>query len=58
MPISADEIAQILQQLAETPRRLAAITVGHKNAWLADKLSDNEWSAQEILAHLRVCAEV
>lgn len=58
MPISADEIAQVLRQLAETPRRLAALTMSCENAQLYTKLGVDEWSMQEILAHLRVCAEV
>lgn len=58
MPISADEIAQALRQLAETPRRLAAMTLGCENAQVDTQLGADEWSVQEILAHLRVCAEV
>lgn len=58
MPISADEITQTLQQLAETPHRLAAVTSGLDRAQLHDKFGQDEWSVNEILAHLRVCAEV
>lgn len=58
MPISADEIAQVLRQLAETPRRLTAMTLGRENVQVYAKFGEDEWSVQEILAHLRVCAEV
>lgn len=58
MPISADEIAQVLRQLAETPRRLADVANDRENVQLYTKFGDDMWSVQEILAHLRVCAEV
>jgi uncharacterized damage-inducible protein DinB len=58
MPISVDEITQVVTHLAETPRLLAAITNNHYQARLYHKSGGDTWSVQEILAHLRVCAEV
>jgi hypothetical protein len=51
-------IEQILTLLAETPRRLAALTDGLAPARLRSAPSDVEWSANDVLAHLRACADV
>jgi hypothetical protein len=51
-------IDQILTILKETPPRLAKITTGLTPAQLHTAPSVGEWSANEVLAHLRACNEV
>jgi hypothetical protein len=51
-------IEQILALLAETPPRLEALTAGLAPAQLQTAPSDDEWSANDVLAHLRACADV
>jgi DinB family protein len=51
-------IEQALTLLAETPRRLATLTSGLSPAQLRTAPADDEWSANEVLAHLRACADV
>lgn len=58
MQVLSAESAKLLVLLAETPQRLAVMTNGLDPAWLHTPLSENAWSANEVLAHLRVCAEV
>lgn len=49
---------QVLTLLAETPPRIAAVTAGLTPAQLRTAPSPAEWSANEVLAHLRSCADV
>jgi uncharacterized damage-inducible protein DinB len=49
---------QILTALAETPQRIAALTAGLVPAQLHTPPTDDEWSANDVLAHLRACADV
>src|SRR4051794_25524876 len=49
---------QVLSLLAETPPRLEALTVGLAPADLRSTPSDDAWSANDVLAHLRACADV
>lgn len=58
MQISSTEIAKLLTLLTETPHRLASMTSDRDIARLHDKAGEDDWSVHEILAHLRVCAEV
>ena len=58
MPRSALPIDQLLAALAATPPRLAALTAGRAPAQLRTPLAPEEWSATEVLAHLRACADV
>lgn len=58
MQIPSVEIAKLLSSLEETPSRLAAMTNGRESSFLHGKVGEDEWSVNEILAHLRVCAEV
>ncbi len=58
MPESPLAPEQILTLLAQTPPRLAASTAGLPPAQLRTRLAPNEWSANEVLAHLRACADV
>jgi DinB superfamily len=51
-------LEQILIQLPETPRRIAALTAGVAPAKLRKSSVRGEWSANEVLAHLRACADV
>jgi len=51
-------LEQILIQLPETPRRIAASTTGVAPAELRKSSVPGEWSATEVLAHLRACADV
>jgi hypothetical protein len=48
----------ILTILKETPPRLAKSTAGLTSAQLHTAPSAGEWSANEVLAHLRACNEV
>jgi hypothetical protein len=49
---------QILILLAEAPRRIAALAAGRAPARLHTAPNDGEWSANDVLAHLRACADV
>jgi len=49
---------QVLTMLAATPPRIAALTAGLGPAHLRTTPPDGGWSAHEVLAHLRACADV
>jgi hypothetical protein len=49
---------QILTLLAENPARIAALTEGMSHAQLHTAPNPGEWSVNDILAHLRSCADV
>ena len=49
---------QILTMLAAAPPRIAALTAGLQPAQLRTAPNPEEWSANEVLAHLRSCADV
>ena len=51
-------IEQVLTLLAATPRRIGELTAGVAPARLRTRPSEDEWSANEVLAHLRACADV
>ena len=51
-------IEQVLSLLAETPPRLDALTAGLAPAHLRTAPNQDEWSANDVLAHLRACADV
>jgi hypothetical protein len=55
---SASEIEVVLTLLSETPQQIARVTRGHSAQRLHRKPAADAWSAQEIVAHLRACAEV
>ena len=44
--------------LRETPPRLEALTAALAPAQLRTSPNDDEWSANDVLAHLRACADV
>ena len=58
MASSSLTIEQVLKLLAETPPRIAALTAGLAPAQLRGTLNRDEWSANDVLAHLRACADV
>ena len=49
---------QILSRLAATPARLADLTKGLSAAQLLAAPEPGEWSARDVLAHLRACADM
>lgn len=49
---------QVLTLLVEVPPRLAALTADLTPAQLHTSPSLNEWSANDVLAHVRSCADV
>ena len=51
-------IEQVLTLLAETPRRIAALTAGLAPTQLHSTTNRDEWSANDVLAHLRSCADI
>jgi hypothetical protein len=51
-------IEHILTLLAETPTRLDALTAGLAPPQLRTAPNHDEWSANEVLAHLRACSDV
>jgi DinB superfamily len=52
------EIDAVLAALSDAPQEIARITRGCSGRQLHRKPEPDAWSAQEILAHLRACAEV
>src|SRR6266545_5823412 len=55
---TASEIQTVLMVLSETPKQIARIARGRSHQQLHRKPEANAWSAQEIVAHLRACADV
>jgi hypothetical protein len=51
-------IEQNLTMLATTPSHLAEITKGLSRAQLVSPPGPGEWSARDVLAHLRACADM
>lgn len=58
MPRGVMTVEQILSELAEGPPRIAEATTGLTIEQLRIAPGDGEWSANEVLAHLRACADV
>ena len=58
MKISVPEINKHILLLEDTPRRIATLTTGLEDNRLIWAPDGNTWSAVEILAHLRACAEL
>jgi hypothetical protein len=58
MPSGSLSIEQVLTMLAATPPRIAALTAGLGPAQLRTAPNPDEWSANEVLAHLRACADM
>jgi len=51
-------IEQILTLLADAPQRVAALTAGLEPAQLRAAPCEGEWSANDVLAHMRSCADM
>ena len=58
MPSKSLTIEQILITLAQTPPRIDALTAGLAPAQLQTAPMPGEWSANDVLAHLRACADM
>lgn len=58
MALTPAECATVLNLLAATPQRLATAASGLAQAALHSKPDAAGWSANDILAHLRACADV
>lgn len=58
MPSKSLSSEQVLAMLAATPPRIAALTAGLEPAHLHTPPTPDAWSANDVLAHLRSCADV
>lgn len=58
MPNKPVTIEQVLILLDETPTRIAALTASLEPAQLNTAPGPGEWSANDVLAHLRACADM
>jgi hypothetical protein len=58
MKVASVEIDKALKSLAATPLRLKALSKGLDKSQLNYRSTDEPWSANDILAHLRACADV
>lgn len=58
MPERSLTIEQVLTLLAKAPPRIAALTASLEPAQLHAAPNPSEWSANDVLAHLRSCADV
>jgi DinB superfamily len=58
MKATPAQIEEVLQTLAETPRRIAVATETTAAEQLMYRPDAKSWSANDILAHLRACADV
>ena len=58
MARSSLTVEQILTLLAATPLRIAELTAGLSQARLETAAAPDGWSANDVLAHLRACADV
>ena len=50
--------AELLALLVAAPQRIASLTEGLSSPQLHEPLASGEWSLNEILAHLRACADM
>ena len=58
MARTAIPLDQVLALLAAAPERIATLSVGMSPAQLRTAPGPDEWSANDVLAHLRACADV
>ena len=58
MPGRSLTTEQVLTLLAATPQRIAALTADLAPAQLHTRPNPDGWSANDVLAHLRACADV
>jgi hypothetical protein len=50
-------VPQVMDQLRATPMRLRELTAGVPSETLVTPPAPDEWSANEVLAHLRACSD-
>lgn len=58
MPDTTSTTERLLTMLADAPSHLAGVTEGLLPAQLVTAPQPDEWSARDVLAHLRACADV
>lgn len=58
MKATPGEIDKYLKLLEENPRAIATVTHGLADTRLSGKPDAKAWSANDILAHLRACADI
>src|SRR5262245_23619359 len=58
MKVSPDETENVLRLLTATPRRIASLSRCVEISKLHFRPHPDSWSANDILAHLRACADV
>ena len=58
MKVTPAEIENVLRLLAATPRRIASLSREVETSKLHFRPHPDSWSANDILAHLRACADV
>jgi DinB superfamily len=58
MPRESLTTERVLTLLAEGPTRIASLTDGVSTGELHTALSNDEWSVNDVLAHLRACGDV
>ena len=58
MNINPDEIEKYLGLLSSTSRRIVKAIQGFDDVRLQYKIDNKTWSVNDILAHLRSCADV
>src|SRR5215470_5273433 len=58
MKVPPAETESVLRLLAATPRRIASLSRGVEISKLHFRPNPDSWSANDILAHLRACADV
>ena len=58
MPGTSLTTEQVLTLLAAAPQRIGALTANLSAEALQKRPAPEEWSANEVLAHLRACADV
>ena len=51
-------VRTVTRELAAIPQLIAALAAGHDETELTWRADDKAWSASDVLAHLRSCAEV
>lgn len=51
-------VRQVTKDLAAVPRLIAALAAGHDETRLTSRADAKTWSASDVVAHLRSCAEV
>jgi hypothetical protein len=58
MKVDPAEIEKAIQALADTPHRLKSLSKGRGKTQLHFRSDVEPWSSNDILAHLRACADV